>query len=675
MLDTFLGKKALFLGILFSLVFFVSPVGLRPRASSALASETDGVIDGAYKYAWGENIGWINFGCDNCNVQITDTEITGNAWSSQFGWINLAPTTSGVKNDGAGVLSGYAWSSNLGWIDFTGVTINTSGELLGYATLKSDSSQINFNCATGNSCASADFKIKTDWRPASMRSSGGSSGSAPRNPPPVTPPPFTPPPFVALPPFDIFDNLSNVVNYASDFLSYLFGGEKPSTETLAEIPKVAPKALSALWNILPAKAISSFVFAPLPYDIRILASKFPELDKTLKSVGIERLSDLGKLTGVSLNIPGLANILDKTITTVGLENLSEIDKLNGVSINIPGLSNLDGQMMNNVGVGKIALIKGLPIAKFSPSAKKNLPAEFVFARANQELVDLNVALSVGERGEVSQQMSTLPGQTLRLVVKPISKASSVTGYFVFKAPTPKISQNSIPRSSLTASALFSMNNFVEQAPSPFQGKAGGEVENKLVLSSFEYIDPDHDGIYTADVVSPIVPGEYEIITVINYIDPVLGTRQMRMTTVIDPEGYVFEKNGGKETRIPSAIVSLYYLNTTTKKYELWPAKDYQQENPQVTDVRGTYSFLVPEGSYYFEVEAPGYLTYRGKVFVVAEGSGIHQNIELGSSTKWMEKIDFQTVLLIVVLLLLMYNFYRNTLREKLSKFLNKNDGK
>jgi len=150
---------------------------------------------------------------------------------------------------------------------------------------------------------------------------------------------------------------------------------------------------------------------------------------------------------------------------------------------------------------------------------------------------------------------------------------------------------------------------------------------------------------------------------------------MRMTTVIDPEGYVFEKNGAKETRIPSAIVSLYHLNTTTKKYELWPAKDYQQENPQVTDVRGTYSFLVPEGSYYFEVEAPGYLTHRGKVFVVAEGSGIHQNIELGSSTKWMEKIDFQTVLLIVVLLLLMYNFYRNTLREKLLRFLNKNDGK
>ncbi|KKR43003.1 hypothetical protein A2356_00070 [Candidatus Nomurabacteria bacterium RIFOXYB1_FULL_39_16] len=656
MVDNLTRRKALFLGILFSLVFFVSP---------ALASETNGTVDGTYKYAWGENIGWINFGCSGCDVEITDDAVTGNAWSSQFGWINLNPTTSGVENDGTGILSGFAWSPNLGWIDFTGVTINTNGEFLGYATLKSDSSQINFNCATGDSCAEADFRVKTDWRRESMRNSGGSSGSAPRNPPP---PPVTPPvipPFVIPPtPITIVDNISDVINYASDFISYLFGGDKPATDTLAEVPKIAPKSFGLLWNLLPVKAINSFVFAPLPYDIRILANKFPELDKTLKSVGVERLSDLGKLTGVSLNIPGLANILNKTITTVGLENLSEIDKLSGVSINIPGLSNLDGQMMNNVGVGKIALIKGLPIAKFSPSAKKNLPAEFVFARANQELVDLNVALSVGERGEVSQQMSTLPGQTLRLVVKPISKASSVTGYFVFKASTPKVSTNSILRSSLTASALFSMNDFVEQAPSPFQGKAGDEVENKLVLSTFEYTDPDNDGIYTADVVSPVVPGEYEIITVINYIDPVLGTRQMRMTTVIDPEGYVFEKNNGKETRIPSAIVSLYHLNTGTKKYELWPAKDYQQENPQVTDVRGTYSFLVPEGSYYFEVEAPGYLTYRGKAFLVAEGNGIHQNIELASSTKWIEKIDFQTVLLIVVLLLLMYNYVRGRARDK-----------
>ena len=138
---------------------------------------------------------------------------------------------------------------------------------------------------------------------------------------------------------------------------------------------------------------------------------------------------------------------------------------------------------------------------------------------------------------------------------------------------------------------------------------------------------------------------------------------MRMITVIDPEGYVFEKNNGKETRIPSAIVSLYYLNNVTKKYELWTASDYSQENPQITDIRGTYSFLVPEGSYYTQVEAPGYNPYQGKAFIVSEGSGIHQNIELKSGRGWLSMFDWKTILLIVVLLLLVYNSVRSRLRQ------------
>jgi len=140
---------------------------------------------------------------------------------------------------------------------------------------------------------------------------------------------------------------------------------------------------------------------------------------------------------------------------------------------------------------------------------------------------------------------------------------------------------------------------------------------------------------------------------------------MSMITVVDPEGYVYEKNNGKETRIPSAIVSLYYLNTITKEYKLWSAKDYQQENPQMTDIRGTYSFLVPEGSYYLFVETPGYESFLGKVFVIVEGSSIHQNIELEPNQGWLSVSDWQTALLVVVLLLLLYNLYRNTLRDKL----------
>jgi len=557
----------------------------------------------------------------------------------------------------------------LGWIDFSEVTINTSGEFIGYATLDSDSSQLSFNCINGGTCGSADFKVKTDWRPASARQNGGDSlvGGTGYVPLPIlqTPPSiFTSNP-VAVVIYNVEDFLGSVLDSVVSLL-------KPKSSMIAreEVLKIAPLAFDDKWNLLPVEALRSFVFAPLPYEIRILANKFPELDKTLKEVGIERFSDVNKLTGVSLNVPGLADILNTTIKNVGQKELAELEKIQGVKLGVPGISGIGGVLPSSVGTGKIALIGGLPIAKFTLTAKKNLPSEFVFARGAGELVDLNVALSVGDKGEVTQKIASLPGKILKLVVKPISRARSVTGYIVFKASTPKVVKNSILRSSLTASALFSMNGLVENIPEELP-----PIEKKLVLSSFEYLDSDHDGIYTADVMSPVVPGEYEIITVIDYIDPVLGSRKMSMITVIDPEGYVFEKNNGKETRIPSAIVSLYALNLSTKQYELWKAKDYSQDNPQITDIRGTYSFLVPEGSYYFQVEAPGYEPYQGKAFVVVEGSGIHQNIELKSGLNWLSELDWQTILLIGVCLLLVYNLYRNSLRDKLNKLLNKNDGK
>jgi hypothetical protein len=150
----------------------------------------------------------------------------------------------------------------------------------------------------------------------------------------------------------------------------------------------------------------------------------------------------------------------------------------------------------------------------------------------------------------------------------------------------------------------------------------------------------------------------------DYKEPELGKREIKLITVVDPEGYIYEKYGDKEIRIPGAIVSLYWLNPETNQYELWPAKEYHQENPQVTDNRGTYSFLVPEGYYYLKVEAPGYLVYEGKPFQVKEGSGIHINIELKSKYWWLKIIDWRNILLIMIILLLLYNFYSDYQRER-----------
>ena len=109
---------------------------------SALAGNME-----AGSYAWGENVGWINFSPSlSAGVTVTDTAVTGYAWGENIGWVNLSPANGGVVNDGSGNLSGYAWGENVGWISFScadsgtcdtaqyGVTIDQmTGEFSGYA--------------------------------------------------------------------------------------------------------------------------------------------------------------------------------------------------------------------------------------------------------------------------------------------------------------------------------------------------------------------------------------------------------------------------------------------------------------------------------------------------------------------------------------------------------------
>lgn len=91
------------------------------------------------QYAYGENIGWLNFEpSEGPGVTVTDTEVTGFVWAENIGWINLSPTTyGGVTNDGSGNLGGYAWGENIGWINFNptggGVTIDNEGDFDGWA--------------------------------------------------------------------------------------------------------------------------------------------------------------------------------------------------------------------------------------------------------------------------------------------------------------------------------------------------------------------------------------------------------------------------------------------------------------------------------------------------------------------------------------------------------------
>jgi hypothetical protein len=804
-------------------IFFII-VALFLYAPFAWASTSQGTIDVTSKYAWSNNIGWVNFGASNGNVIVKDSALTGYVWSETTGWINLNPTNGGVLNNNEGTLSGKAWGEGTGWINFSGVTINSSGQFSGTAT-GDIIGTLTFSCT--------NCSVKTDWRPLSTRNSGGGGGggggggsgggggtisqtpnqsqlglvinnnaSKYTNNPVVllsltagsdvtkmaisNSPDFsaalqqdyqktkawtlspgdgpktvyvkfysqygTPSSVVSagivldtIPPAitinsikDTYSTNEEVVisgstesnatvsliidqqygifsaDYAGNWnitLGKLAKGQHtleltatdeagntgsakkisfsveagitppppspiqsigqgiqnllpgvlkpvpPAPKPVVTVPKNAPLALSGTWNVLPTGPIASFVLAPLPNDIALLAQQFPQLGNTFKQVGVQKLTDIQKLQTANLKLPGITEAL--------------------------GFSQVE------ISPGKFAPPAGVPLVQLSSEIKQKIPSGVVFVKTGAGLVDYNVALSLSDQGTVIQTIKTVANQPLQLIVKPETAVLSVKGYIVFQSKKSQPVVFKLPLNLLTASLVFSGPDFSQTSVphkqvalegsaipeqidldnlstgNPAQINSPSTVEQRLVLSEFDYQDTG-DGVYTANVVMPVTDGEYAIYTAIKYADKT-PDKEIKLTTVVDPEGYIYEKNGNSETRINGGVISLYWLNPDSKQYELWPADKYQQENPQVTDVRGSYSFLVPNGEYYLKVDAPGYQSYDGKAFDVTEGSGIHINIELKNQYWWLGLFDWKTIALIAVVLLLCYNFYRDKMRERSEK--------
>jgi hypothetical protein len=146
--------------------FFVVPI-TKVFASNGTIDPTNA----GYMYAkFNNDSSQLNFNCINCNVVVSDSSITGNAWSENYGWINLSPSNGGVLNNG-GVLSGYAWGENAGWVNFSplnsGVSIDTStGNFYGHAWSE-NYGWIDFDCSDSDSC------VNTDWRPSNSSNGGG----------------------------------------------------------------------------------------------------------------------------------------------------------------------------------------------------------------------------------------------------------------------------------------------------------------------------------------------------------------------------------------------------------------------------------------------------------------------------------------------------------------------
>ncbi|MDO9399527.1 MAG: carboxypeptidase-like regulatory domain-containing protein [bacterium] len=455
-----------------------------------------------------------------------------------------------------------------------------------------------------------------------------SSGVIIPTPPPPLPPPPTPPaeivpPVEVVPPVEkpVEQPKPTIIEKVLEVLKPLipkFLEQKPAEIVSIEVPAEKVVLVEDItvfddeWELLPSEPISKIDLVQVSKEIESIVEKFPGLEAVFKEIGFSQISDIEKLQNIELVLPGLAERAGTDVV--------------------------------------------IPIAEMSLEAKQQLPSEVVFARAGGESIDFNSILTINKEGQLQQKISTISGKSLQLAVKVGEPTESVKGYVNFK------SMAFLPKAEkFSFNSFFSSLIFVNPAFAAAQKEQSGAEEKR----EFEYTDPDKDGIYTAEIKAPTVVGEYEITTVMNYKDSKLGNRVIKLITVIDPEGYIYERKGKRETRIPGATVAIYWLNSKTDKYELWPAKQYNQKNSQITDIRGTYAFLVPKGFYYLKVEAPEYLAYQGEPFQVKAGSGVHINVELKAKYQWFKIANWTAVLLIIIIVLVFYWLYRKGKKEKL----------
>lgn len=403
---------------------------------------------------------------------------------------------------------------------------------------------------------------------------------------------------------------------------------KPKPTAVDEIEKFVPRQTPLAfgrgrWDLIDPVPLRELVLKPLPAELRNLAGQMPQLNRLFAQVGIRTFNDLSKLKTASVKLPGLSDALE----------------------------------LPSVPIGSSGIIKpkDLRLAELTPDLLEKFPRGVLFAKFADGLIDVSPTLRVNTTGGTEQLIRTVTGSTISLSVRPEFTASNVMGYLVFKGRGQRAEGFSGDNSLSALQRLFGVSVArAQQAP----------IETALVLQTFPFSDTDRDGVFTAQIEAPVVAGEYEIITAITYQDADKGTRLLRMVTLVDPEGYIYETVGGKEVRIPGAIVTIEWFNTNTNVYEVWPAQEYAQENPQITGVTGQYSFLVPPGLYRLKVEAPGYALHDGKAFAVREGSGVHENIELTTRFQFLKTIDWKTAGMLILFLLVLYNFYRDKRRGR-----------
>ncbi|MBP7964633.1 MAG: DUF11 domain-containing protein [Caldilineaceae bacterium] len=138
------------------------------------------------------------------------------------------------------------------------------------------------------------------------------------------------------------------------------------------------------------------------------------------------------------------------------------------------------------------------------------------------------------------------------------------------------------------------------------------------VTTVNLTDPDGDMIYAGSFTTPSdgpFAGTIRICVICELIKKCSDGQ-----VTIDPEGNVYDLTtglviGGSTVACMQSVVSGASGDTV---YDLWPAVDFDQINPQVTAADGYFSFFTPAGAYQLQVSQTGYQPYRSWDLVVID---------------------------------------------------------
>lgn len=109
------------------------------------------------------------------------------------------------------------------------------------------------------------------------------------------------------------------------------------------------------------------------------------------------------------------------------------------------------------------------------------------------------------------------------------------------------------------------------------------------------------------------------------------TKRQYNTLHVLHSGIVVDAKTRRE--IERASVTLYVYEPVSQQWIVWEAESYGQKNPQQTDKKGGYSFMVPPGKYYLEVQTTGFKSMQSEIITASDTSILNYVLPLTSKPK------------------------------------------